>query len=338
MPDFSFLDTQLDIKVVDEEVEVIDLQGEIDPRIKLLSHSSRNLLHACPRKYELYKLKSNSVSTDPEREQESEVTLNFGSVVGVGIQSVIEGKSFDRAVLDCFLEWEIDLDAATERQNKSYYRAIYAVKKFYDLYTLGAISDYELVYYKGKPACELSFNIILPNGYRYRGFLDVVLRHKETGEIIVLELKTSSGIAQPAMFQNSGQAIGYSVVLDELFPELSSYSVYYLVYETRSYEYKPMHFMKSLSKRAQWLSEMLLDIEKLELYHKSDLFPMHGESCYSFGRPCEYLGICEHSNLQLTKPYTNLVEAYVKEDEGKYQFNVDFETLIERQLEKTSEH
>ena len=115
MPDFSFLDTQLDIKVVDEEVEVIDLQGEIDPRIKLLSHSSRNLLHACPRKYELYKLKSNSVSTDPEREQESEVTLNFGSVVGVGIQSVIEGKSFDRAVLDCFLEWEIDLDAATER-------------------------------------------------------------------------------------------------------------------------------------------------------------------------------------------------------------------------------
>lgn len=335
--DFSFLDNDLDIKTVDN-LEVIELgEGEIDPRIKLLSHSSRNLLHACPRKYELYKLASNTVSTDPEKEKDSDVTLNFGSVVGVGIQSILEGKGYDRAILDCFLEWKIDLDLANERQNKSFYLATWAVYKFHVLHTAGALSDYELVYYQGKPACELSFNIILPNNYRYRGFLDVVLRHKESGEIVVLELKTSSGTAQAAMYQNSGQAIGYSVVLDEMFPELSSYSVYYLVYETRSYEFKPLHFMKTLAKRAQWLHELLIDCELIELYNSSNLYPMHGESCYSFGRPCEYLGICEYTNLQLTKPYTNLVKEYVDEDEGKYQFNVSFETLIERQLEKAGE-
>ena len=43
-------------KLEDIPVIVELAEGETDPRLKLLSHSSRVLLHTCPRKYQLYRL------------------------------------------------------------------------------------------------------------------------------------------------------------------------------------------------------------------------------------------------------------------------------------------
>lgn len=325
-------------KFTEEEPEKINIvqleEGEIDPRLKLLSHSSRTLLHKCPRKYQLYRLKSDKIILNSDKESESQVTFSYGTVVGVGIQSYLESKTEEQVYMDMLTNWNCDLLSNNSRQKKSFWSAVYAVQKFISMHSRGFLDDYELVYYKGKPACELSFQILLPNGFKYRGFVDVVLRHKLSGEVIVLELKTSSGTANSATYKNSGQALGYSVVLDILFPELSSYKVLYLVYETKTMEYKELPFEKSLLQRALWLQELLIDCQKIELYNSYETYPMHGESCFDFFKECEYLGLCTLQTKNLTKPLNEKHLKDIDKDLDSYQFTVDFMELVESQIEK----
>lgn len=338
----DLLDTVLmDMPAIDtsdeapELIEIVELApDQIDPRLKLLSHSSRTTLHKCPRKYQLYRLSSEQIALEETKGIEQGVTFAYGSAVGVGIQSVMEGKSEVQVTIDTFLEWDVDLLDETPRQKKSFWLALFAVQKFMGLREKGFLDEYELVYYNDKPAVELSFNISLPNGFYYRGFLDAVLQHKQSKEVLVLENKTSSGTANSAMFKNSGQALGYSVILDILFPNLSSYSVLYLVYETRSMEYKELPYEKSLLQRALWLQELLIDTQLIETYEAYNTYPMHGESCFDFFRECEYLSLCTLSTDALTKPLTTAILGRVEEDKTKYDFSVDFYDLVTAQIEK----
>ena len=326
-----------------DKIEVIQLEeGETDPRIKLLSHSSRTTLHRCPRKYQLYRLNSRIADIEGDieletKDTESKITFSYGSAVGVGVQSALEGKTRDQVILDTFLEWETDLLAETPRQKKSFWLAVFAVQKFIAMRNEGFLDEYSLVYYDGKPAIELPFQIILPNGYKYRGFVDAVLQHKTTKEILVLENKTTSHKTNSAQYKNSGQALGYSVVLDKLFPELSSYVVLYMVYETISYKYVELPFTKSLYQRALWLQELIIDIQTIELYESYGVYPMHGESCNDFFRPCEYLSLCTMHTDKLTKPLTKAVLNKIEEENEKYDFILDFYDLVNTQVAKAEE-
>lgn len=341
----SLLDDTLESNTSDFEAEVAAAEadliptvtlppGEIDPRLKLLSHSSRTTLHTCPRKFQLYRLSSQKVLMADEKEVEQGVTFAYGSAVGVGIASTLEGKSEQQIILDTFLEWDVDLLDENTRQKKSFWLALFATQKFIAMRDGGYLDDYELVVYNGKPATELAFQVILPEGYRYRGFVDAVLKHKLTDEVMVLECKTSSSNAQPAQYKNSGQAVGYSVVLDKIFPELSSYTVLYLVYETKNYEYAQLPFQKSLLQRALWLQELLIDTQIISLYESYETYPLHGESCYSFFRDCEYLSLCTLDTTNLTKPLTQELLDKIEAEETTYEFTVSFEELVQSQIEK----
>lgn len=319
-------------------IQIVTLaDGEIDPRLKLLSHSSRTNLHKCPRKFQLYRLSSKQVLLSDEKEIQQGVTFAYGSAVGVGVQSVLEGKTEDQVYLDTFLEWDVDLLDYDDKREKSFWLAMMAVKKFILLRAAGFLNDYELVYYKGKPAIELSFQINLPDGFKYRGFLDAALQHKVTKKAMVLENKTSSGTANSAYFKNSGQALGYSVVLDQLFPGLSSYNVLYLVYETKSMEYVELPYTKSLLQRALWLQELLIDTQMIELYQSYETYPMHGENCFDFFRECEYLSLCTLTTANLTKPLTTAMMERIDNEAEKYDFNVEFYDLVAAQVAKGEE-
>jgi len=313
-----------------EQLElVIQAEGAIDPRLKLLSHSSRTLLHKCPRKFQLYRLNSKDSG---EEDIAQGVTFAYGHAVGIGVQSTLEGKSEAQVYIDMLLSWDVDLLDRNDRQKKSFWEACFAMQKFAHMKDTGYLDDYELVYYNGKPAVELSFKILLPDGFTYRGYVDAVLRHKTTGAVVVLECKTSSGQPNSAMYKNSGQALGYSIVLDILFPELSSYTVLYLIYHTKSREYTELHFDKSLLQRALWLQELLIDSKHVELYEEFGSYPMHGESCFDFFKPCEYLGLCTLSTENLIKPLTLPKLKQIQAEE--YMFTVDFYELVEAQIKK----
>jgi hypothetical protein len=307
-----------------------EYEGEIDYRIRQLSYSSMLTLHSCPRKFQLYRLRTT------HRTQESlnsTITFAFGHIVGEAIQLAIENHTEEYIIFRMYLGWHTQLLAEDPKLAKGFFQAVIALKRFLALREQGFLKEYELVYYNGKPACELSFSVIFPDGFRLRGFVDAVLKHKDTGKVIVLECKTTgSATVNPATYKNSAQAIGYSIVLDSIFPDLSSYEVLYLIYNTKSGEYLPIPFQKTYLQRALWIRELLLDIETIKMYEEAEVYPMHGESCYSFFRECEYLNVCQLSTTYLTKPCTP-----EQEDKTEYQIVLTLDDLLTTQLAKAEE-
>jgi len=302
-------------------------EGKIDYRIRQLSYSSLLTLHNCPRKFQLNRLRTTHRT---EESIKSTVTFAFGHIVGEAIQLALEGKSEEEIIWKMFLGWHTDLANVDEKAEKSFWTAVWALKKFLALRAQGFLKEYELVYYEERPACELSFCIVFPDGFRLRGFVDAVLRHKTTGEILVLECKTTgSATLNPATYKNSAQAIGYSVVLDHIFPDLSSYKVLYLVYQTKSKEYTPIPFTKTYLQRALWIRELLLDLETIKMYEEAEVYPMRGENCFDFFRECEYFNTCQLSTQYLTKACTK-----EEEDKTEYQVVIGLEDLLDTQLRK----
>lgn len=302
-------------------------EGAIDYRIRQLSYSGILNLHTCPRKFQLYRLRTTHRA---EEDAKSTITFAFGHIFGEAIQLALEGKSEQEIIWKMFLGWHTDLFAEDIKLAKSFWIAVIGLRKFLAMRQAGFLQEYELVYYNGKPACELSFAIDFPDGFRIRGFVDAVLRHKESGKVIVLECKTTgSTTVNPASYKNSAQAIGYSIVLDAIFPDLSSYEVLYLVYGTKNQEFTPIPFAKTYLQRALWIRELLLDIEMIKLYEEAEVYPMHGESCYSFFRECEYLNTCQLSTEYLTKPCTE-----AEKDSTEYQITLSLENLLDTQIAK----
>lgn len=309
-------------------------QSVIDKRILNLSYSSLLTLHSCPRKFQLYKLGS----TPQEQEDTGgSITFAYGHMVGEGIQQVLESWTLDAILWDQFLKWDCDLFAENAKQGKSFFSAWIAIKQFASMREAGYLDGYELVQYEGKPAAELSFSITLPDGFIYRGFVDAVLQHTQTGEVLVLECKTSSAThINPAQYKNSAQAIGYSIVLDAIFPSLSSYKVLYLVYQSKSQEYIQLPFEKTYYQRALWIQELLLDIETIKMYENVGIYPMHGESCYSYYRECEYYQTCTLSTHHLTTLLSAEAESKMDAELDKFQIKIGIQDLIAAQLSKDS--
>lgn len=303
-------------------------EGSIDYRIRQLSYSSLLELHSCPRSFELYKKRSTART---EENLKSTITFAFGHVVGEGAQMIFEGKSEQEIIWKMFLGWHTpDLFDSDDKSKKSFWNAVIAIKKLLSLRASGFLNDYELVYHNGRPACELSFAILFPDGFRLRGFVDAVLRHKRTGKVLVLECKTTnSRELNPATYKNSAQAIGYSIVLDALYPDLSSYEVLYLVYLTGKGEWNPIPFEKTYLQRALWLRELLYDIETIKMYEAGEHYPMRGESCFKWGRECYYLETCTMSTDKITTVCTEDME-----DKTEYQVVVSFNDLLEAQMRK----
>lgn len=300
--------------------------SEIDLRLQQLSYSSLLTLHNCPRQFQLDKL--NPRSTDDES-----TTFAFGHCLGLGVQLCFEGKSEEEIVFAIFRQWSLDIFEENEKRHESLWLAIHAVQKFIGMRRAGFLAEWELVYYNGRPACELSFVINFQDGFRYRGFVDAVLRNRISGVIAVLEVKTTSlNDIDEAVYKNSAQAIGYSIVLDAIFPELSSYEVLYLPYKKKAREYELRPYTKSYLQRALWIQELLLDIETIKLYVNSEVFPMRGENCYSFFRQCKYFGTCTLSTNYLTKPLDEKTVDKIAAEE--YTVNLTLMDLLDSQLAK----
>ena len=311
----------------------------MDTRIQQLSYSSLLTLHSCPRKFQLYRLSADKQALD----EKSKVTFSLGHVVGNGIQSLLQHKNLDTIYWESFLLWEADLESEDPKLKKSFWEAMIAVERFQYVRNSSLLNDYELVYYTPEgsdtpvPAVELSFIITLPNGFKYRGFVDAVLRHKVTGQILVLEVKsTGQAAVNSATYKNSAQAIGYSIVLDVLFPELSAYEVLYLVYMTKSREYYPLPFKKSYLQRALWIQELLLDCDRIMMYENAGVYPMHGESCFNYYKECDYLNTCTLSTQFLTKPLKPEEEKKLLEAHEQFHIKLDVQDLINAQLAKST--
>ena len=303
--------------------------SDIDGRIKQLSYSSLLTLHACPKKFQLSRLRyAGSEAADPIKE----LTFSFGHAVGDSVQAALDlDKSTESIILDLFLKWDSPITLVDTKRKKSLVHAIHALQLFRGMQSAGFLEDWEPLLYNGVPARELSYSIELDHEFKNRGFVDAVLIHKRTKEVRVIEIKTDGAPAvNPAKYKNSSQAVGYSTVLDTICPGTSSYEVLYLVYSTVKQEWLVFPFQKNNLSRAIWLRQLKFDVDHIIEYEREGVYPQHGESCLDFNRECPYIQVCNLDPANLAVPY----DKELHKDRTQYQIQLKFDDLIEAQLGK----
>lgn len=273
------------------------------------SYSLLTMLHECPRKYELEKLQANTAAKQVDNNL---VNLDFayGHAVGAGIQAYAATGSLTAAIFSAMLAWKAPWDAEKLDKRgaptgKSLTMATLAVEKFASWWTEN-MSDWEVVVLpSGKKAVELAFAVDFQNGRYHFGHIDVLLRNRESGKLAVWEGKTTGfENIRDAMYANSAQALGYSVVVDAIAKEIGAdgteYEVLYIVYSSKSREFQLLPFGKTRSQRAEWLQDTLLDHANLATYKRLSFYPKRGESCISkYGFVCNWFGYCTMKNSSL---------------------------------------
>lgn len=301
----------------------------IDSRLKLLSNSSCGLLHSCPRKYQLQKRWR-------ENTKEETVDTSYGKMFGEGIQRLLIGDGIEKATVYAITQWNMDIEDCKRR--KTFWGCIEAIKDFYMFAGRYLLTEYEVVYFKGKPSNELSFCIDLGDGFYYRGYMDIVLRHRDSGRIVVVDVKTTNmKYSSPAKFQHSPQAIGYSVVLDHIAPDANSYDVMYFEYSAEVNKYFEHIFTVDYLQRAEWIKDIMLDRELITLYANYDSWPKHGGyNCESYGRPCYFMDYCTMNTNGLLGNPINMdaleYEQIISEGSISYDFHMTIGDLIAAQL------
>lgn len=303
----------------------------IHPNLKKLSNSSCDLLHDCGREYQLYKLMK-QIGWREESEH-----LDFGSLLGIGAQEYMVTKSLQAASFKAFCKWPTLLtDDRAERNKKTFWHCLLGLDKFPELYGR-KFHGCELAYFDNKPAIELGFTIDFGSGWIYRGFLDGLLLDRRNGELIVFECKTTTKGANEAQYKRSGQALGYSLVVDVIAKKLalelkSSYRVSYVVYESAVGEWKEFDFHKSHTQRALWIKNVLMDIQYISWCAEGNYFPQNGKSCWKYGRQCKYYDVCDISDQRLIGDLDKV--GLIVDKPELYQFHFTLQDIIESQLSK----
>jgi hypothetical protein len=323
--------------------------------IRRLSYSSLLELHKCPRKFFLNR---------HVRESFNNVHLCYGKAFGTGIQEIMKGSSLQAAWFAAFMQWDLEegTEAEIEKDKKSLWTALLMVSKFAnEMWPSLQRSGWEMLWYKGKPSDELGFKFSFFDSFYLVGFIDAILINKRTGEIKVLEIKTTKYNSVPeAMYENSWQAIGYSVILDKLLESysfqgnrelessqaagseavFSSYEVLYFILKSGQMDFEVLPFKKTKASKAVWLRNVVQDIERIQRYEEEKHFPMYGESCWDFAsfKPCFYFQQCHMSLkgifLKTEEEICEAIEAKAKkEDEDEtYALHVSLDEIIENQI------
>lgn len=275
--------------------------------VKDLSYSRCGSLHQCARKFQL----ENKFKLVQGRRQS--VTFSFGHAVGMAVQATAEGDSYERMLLRVLMEWDLDLEdvgtLSEQKALKSPWFALEAAERWWEMvhdpknsdlkgWDVAMVTDPNTG--KQIPGVELTFAIDCGDGFTYEGHIDLLVVNKARTKFKVVELKTSGGnMVHEAMYKNSMQAVGYSVVIDKAAETLgisNAYDVQYIVYQTKSQKYTSLPFIKTPQHRTIFLSNLITDINYINMCEEQNYYPRNGSSCFDFFRPCEYFGVCNFSD------------------------------------------
>jgi len=297
-----------------------------------LSHSALDTFLTCERMFQLDRLLEGA----PDK-QDYPATI-FGKAYGEGVSTYLLTQD---PIASLFAGWKayypiLEDDKRTEEILLNL--LLVSFPKLDDL-----LMDWEVAVFQKKPAVELSFRLNNlgtneKHNIYFVGYVDVVLKNRWSGRYAILENKTTGlGLHDiDPLYKNSGQALGYSIVLDQIAgQESSEYDVIYLVGQigTRSETAKfspTIHvktYPKTLQDRLNWFISLGMDVSRLEQMLELQVFPLRGKSCLQYMRPCKHFGVC---TLQALDRYKT-----IPEDTIEYQFIYSLPQLIESHLERS---
>lgn len=299
-----------------------------------LSYSKLLTLHSCPRKMQVQELEERAAFADT-------VHTTFGHAFGAGVQELFRTSgNLERAVVACFAAWSVDINESIPKDKKSLWHCINMVINWYE-FQYPAFDEWQLA----PNGVELHFLIEVSPQYDYQGHIDLVIQHRETLELAVLEIKTTNKDVTRATYENSNQTGGYQVVLNSLAHQLgvgNSRKVFYVVAIPKyafdlehNFGFNVIPFTKTPSDNITFLHGILLDIRQIEMYKEAKMFPKRGEHCENFMRTCHFFGTCDTLVSSVFNPDIDGGLAYQALDISAIHCIVDLDEVIQ-QLEDSS--
>jgi len=294
-----------------------------------LSHSTLETVQTCERKFQLEKLLEGA----PPR-QESE-HFSFGHAYGTfGALYLLTGGAYEYSLYEGWLAyWPI---IETERKNQALFLEVAEQSKpVLDK----LLEEWEVAEFNDEPAIELSLRIDVDDVFYYVGYVDVVLKHKTRGTYAVLDFKTTGLTIQDLapLYKHSGQALGYSIVLDDVAGDQNANEVLYFIgrigrspYESTRAELYP--FYKTLADRLRWFTSLLQDVEVLRRCLELNNFPRRVSGCLHFNKPCRFFDTCHLTSVDTYKKFVQ----DEKDVEG-YQFHYHVKDLIGNHMKRLEE-
>lgn len=309
--------------------------------VNISSHSTSEKLITCENKFRCSKLEQNQdIQIDDIVTLEGNIDFAFGRAVETGVQAALLNHPAEKIFWDMFMAWDIGLMQQHPKNfAKTFTDACIAIDKFQYIKTQ-LMQGWVIAMFQGKPAIELAMLLDLENGYYYVGHADIILYHPEYKKYRVLELKTT-GMKKldEAMYKNSGQAVGYSIFLDQIASDVeltATFEVQYLVYPIHEGFWKNYEFTKSRSARAGWINTVLLDMQRVNTYRTVNFWPKRGSACYDFYRRCEYFDRCDLDNSAFNQSgqFAVIGEKELAEHEFDFRFKLSDVLRTQKELIK----
>jgi hypothetical protein len=252
-----------------------------------------------------------------------------GQAYGTGIQSYLLHGDMERALFDCWLAYVPQLEDPPKTFQARTLNNLLQSKSTLD----GIRNRYEVAIFHGEPAIELSFRLNLDERWYYVGYIDAVLREKATGIYGVFECKTTAMWLKDLtpLYRYSGQALGYSIILDQIAgQDQSSFQTPYLVCRDLRESFIPeiflFPFQWNLMDRLKWFFTLRLDVERLNTMDRFDLFPQRKEGCLKYNKVCPHFGTCQMTGSDRKRE--------IPEDKNEYQFTYQLDEVIKDHVER----
>lgn len=298
-------------------VPATQLMDGVD-RVILTSHSIDNLFDYCTRKFEFL----NVYDRRPPRDS------GFAASVGTALHEAIQGWQIKRAegldeeyatayafyTLLRYYPWEDEAAQSTQlRSHTNCISMLIEVMRmpFWDQWELVRVADHGW-------AVEVPFLLYHTSLGKFRvkntgetcmlgtqGKIDLIMRHRLTGEIRCIDIKTTN--KEPGLVRSeytwSGQQIGYGQVLQAMLGEsLNKFEVWYLVARFNAGEpasTEAMPYPKGEDDVDDYWLAKLERLERMKRYAETGWFPRRNGGCNSYKNECSMFTICESRDPEL---------------------------------------
>jgi hypothetical protein len=279
-----------------------------------------------------------------KRDGEEQYAADVGKAIHAAVQHYLIHGDPDAALWQLMIHFPYLWEYNQTRDDRSLEASISTLDEIIDSCDM---TEWELVSIRLEdgsvvPAIEVPFEIRLKglklsDGRQicYTGWIDAIMRHKGTGLIRTLDIKThrSSLRDATAKYKYDTQQIPYGIIVEHMQGnEVDEFEVLYLdcyidLVEPRVTLYP---FLKIQDDLQEWMLDTYLEIQRIQRAHKMNHFSRARGGCLAWNRPCYFLDVCEIRDRESIEAWLLEGEDIAEEQEWKPWIRVELDMGTEQ--------